>query len=160
MLEVVGGSRMTPDRARKFISIASAVAQLSKDPSTKVGAVALSSVGAVLSVGYNGFPRGMDDSPERYNDRSIKLAFVVHAEQNLVAQAAREGVRLAGCTIVISGLFPCSSCAKSLIQAGVVRVITPPPREHSSWKESNRQAMELFKECGVVVNIINRGESE
>jgi dCMP deaminase len=142
---------VTPEKARKFIGIAEAVAQLSKDPSTKVGAVALAPSGAILSVGYNGFPRGVEDSPERYADRPTKLALIAHAEQNLVAQAAREGVRLDGCTVVLSGLYPCSSCAKSLIQAGVVRILTPPSEANSKWSDDAKWSRILFHEAGVEV---------
>ena len=140
---------MKPEKAKKFMAIAREVAQLSKDPSTKVGAVAINDTGAILSVGYNGFPRGVNDDPDRYANREIKLALISHAEQNLVAQAAYVGVSLFGCTVVIYGMHPCSSCAKSLIQAGIKRIITQPPRENSYWTEDAKWSKILFDETSV-----------
>jgi dCMP deaminase len=133
----------------KFYRIAAAFASMSKDPSTKVGAVAVNEDGIILSAGYNGFPRGVEDLPERYNDRSIKYKLVAHAEQNLVAQAAYSGHSLKGATVILSGLFPCSSCAKSLIQAGIVRIIAPPSRNDAVWGEDAVFSKILFLESGV-----------
>lgn len=141
---------MTPDKAKKFIGIARAIAELSKDQ-TKVGAIALSPQGSVLSVGYNGFPRLIIDDPARYADRDTKLALIAHAEQNLVAQAAYSGIALSGSTVVLSGMYPCSSCAKSLIQAGIIRILTPKPRENSTWSEDARWSEILFREAGVEI---------
>ena len=142
---------MTPEKARKFIRIAEAVASLSKDPSTTVGALAINTEGAILSVGYNGFPKGVVDSPERYSDRATKYGLISHAEQNLVAQAAYVGVSLKGSTVVLSGLYPCSSCAKLLIQAGVVRILTPPPHINPRWKEDAEWSKILFHEAQVEI---------
>ena len=69
----------------KFLPTAKAIADLSKDPSTKVGAVALNDDGILLAVGYNGFPRGVGDSPERYAEKEVKYKLISHAEQTLVA---------------------------------------------------------------------------
>ena len=142
---------MTPTKAKKFLAIAKAVSELSKDPSTKVGAIALSAEGAVLSVGYNGFPRRIADTVERYACRDTKYALIAHAEQNLVAQAAAIGVPLRGCTVVISGLYPCSSCAKSLIQAGVVRIVTPPSGDNPRWADDATWSALMFREAGVEI---------
>lgn len=142
---------MTPEKATKFLAIARSVGELSKDRNTKVGAVAIGVDGSVLSVGYNGFPKGVLDLPERYADRPTKLALIAHAEQNLVAQAACNGVALRGATVVLSGMYPCSSCAKSLIQAGIVRVITPKPRLDSSWTDDAEWSKILFHESQVEI---------
>lgn len=142
---------MTPTKAKKFLTIAKAVSELSKDPSTKVGAVAINEAGAVLSVGYNGFPAKVEDTAERYHNRDTKLALIAHAEQNLVAQAASIGVALKGCTVVISGLYPCSSCAKSLIQAGVVRIVTPASGKNPRWVADAAWSELMFKEAGIEI---------
>lgn len=151
---------MTPEKAVKFLGIAKAVAALSKDPSTKVGAIALSPQGSILSVGYNGFPRSIDDDPARYADRDTKLALAAHAEQNLVAQAAYSGVALRGSTVVLSGMYPCSSCAKSLVQAGIIRVLTPRPRENSSWSEDAKWSKIIFREAGVEIIYMEEKEEK
>lgn len=136
-------------RFMKFWPLVEAVAQMSKDPSTKVGALALDDNLNIIATGYNGFPRGVDDNPDRYSDRETKLRLVSHAEQNLIAQAAYGGRSLKGATLLVSSLFPCSSCAKSIIQAGVVRIISPRPDESERWAEESKWAKLMFDEAGV-----------
>ena len=138
-------------RFEKFLPMARAVAALSKDPSAKVGAVALNDDGILLAVGYNGFPRGVDDDPERYAVKEVKYRLVSHAEQNLVAQAAYAGHSLKGSTVVLSGLYPCSSCAKSLIQAGVKRIFAPPADANPRWAPDAEWSALMFRESGVEV---------
>lgn len=135
----------------RFRGIAEAVAAMSKDPSTKVGSVALDDNFNIVATGFNGFPRGVKDTPERYSDRTVKYRLVSHAEQNLVAQAAYGGRSLKGCTVILTSLFPCSSCAKSLIQAGIIRVISPPPDTDPRWAEEAEFASMMFEEAGVEV---------
>ena len=103
---------------KRFLDIAKTVAGWSKDPSTQVGAVAVSDARAILTTGYNGIPRNVADFPERY-ERPAKYRFVCHAEQNLVAHAARSV--LDGATIYVTHA-PCCDCAKLLINAGVRRI--------------------------------------
>lgn len=135
----------------KFIGIAHAVAAMSKDQNRKVGAVAVDDDGVILSTGWNGFPRGVHDLPERYKDREVKYKLVSHAEQNLVAQAARAGHPLLGSTVILSGLYPCSACAKSLIQAGVKKIIAPPHDVDPRWEDEAKWAKLMFDEAGVEV---------
>jgi dCMP deaminase len=71
----------------RFLELANHIAQWSKDPSTKVGAVIVRPDRTICSVGYNGFPRGVDDNEERYMDRPTKYEFVVHAEANAIIHA-------------------------------------------------------------------------
>jgi dCMP deaminase len=94
-------------------------AQKSKD-STKVGAILVGPDGEVRLTAYNGPPRGVEDRPER-RERPSKYLYASHAEANLVAFAAREGIRTAGCTVYVTHQ-PCSACARTLIQAGVKAV--------------------------------------
>jgi dCMP deaminase len=102
----------------RFLQIAKTVATWSKDPASQVGAVAVSDARAILTTGYNGIPRHVADFPERYQ-RPEKYRFVCHAEQNLVAHAARSV--LDGATIYVTHA-PCCDCAKLLINAGVRRI--------------------------------------
>lgn len=134
----------------KFMPLVYAVASMSKDPSTKVGAVALNAAFSVVATGYNGFPRGVADTEERLCDRETKLRFTSHAEANLVAQAAYSGHSLRGTTVLVSSLFPCVECSKLLVQSGVRRVIAPKIAE-GRWKESNELAKIIFDEGGVEV---------
>lgn len=69
---------------RHFIRIAREVASISKDPSTKVGVVLVKNR-RIIGTGYNGFPEGIADTPERLNDRPTKYKLMLHAEENAIA---------------------------------------------------------------------------
>ena len=97
------------------------VARKAKDPSRKTGAIAVRDQ-AVLMTGFCGFPRKVNDRIEARYAREVKNLYTVHAEANIVAMAAREGVALKGATIY-SNLHPCITCANMIIQAGFVRVV-------------------------------------
>lgn len=105
---------------RRFLELADHVAQWSKDPSTKVGAVVVDHKNRVVSMGYNGFPRGIDDDDSRYSDRPTKHLYVAHAERNALDNAP---LMVEGCTLY-SPLLPCNECAKSIIQKGITRVVS------------------------------------
>lgn len=132
-----------------FMGLARYVASASKDPSTRVGSVIVDENRVVRGMGYNGFPRGVEDFDERYNDRPTKYKFVVHAEVNAVLNASRD---VRGCTLYCT-LFPCSECAKVIIQAGITVVYTtaPDPR----WADSCSLAATMFAEAGVEVCLLD-----
>jgi len=82
---------------RRYIELAQQISTWSKDPSRKIGAVAVGSKGQILSQGYNGFPRGILDLQERYENREVKYKHVVHAEMNVIYNATFSGVSLDVC---------------------------------------------------------------
>lgn len=133
-----------------FMGLAQVVSGKSKDPATQVGCVLVGLHENVLATGFNGLARRVQDLPERYADRELKLTMIVHAEANAVAAAARAGVNLYGSTAVVT-MPPCPQCAALLIQAGVCRVIAPPPDSESRWYHLNRLAAEMLQEAGVRV---------
>jgi dCMP deaminase len=133
-----------------FFKMACFVATKSKDPSTKVGCVLVGIHNQTLSTGFNGFARGVNDSSERYEDRSIKLQMIVHAEANAIAAAARSGIGLFNHTAFIT-MPPCPQCAALLIQAGVSRIVCPVPDQDSRWFEQQTMAIDMCKESNVRV---------
>ena len=133
----------------KFLPTAQTAKTYSKDPSTQVGAIAIDDDYNIRAQAYNGFPRGVHDTPERLNDRSQKYPRVVHAEANLVAMAARTGATLNGTTVLLTSLHPCSTCAGLLIQAGVKRIFAPQAKDNGRWDESSAVALEMLEEAGV-----------
>jgi dCMP deaminase len=137
----------------KFYPLAMEVAELSKDPRTKVGAVVIDARGAVRAVGYNGFPRGVEDDPGRYADRDTKLLLVAHAEANAIANAAAVGTPLDGCGLVVTK-YPCHECAKLVINAGIRQIGAPAPGTDSAWLKSNDIARMMFSEAGVAVQVV------
>jgi len=135
----------------RFVRIAEEVASWSKDPGTKVGAVLVNDK-RILATGYNGFPSGISDSLERYLDREVKLAYTVHAEVNVLLNAAKNGAQTAGSTLYTT-FHPCVNCAAAVIQGGITTVVSP--TVHSAperWWDSFARAGELLLEAGV--NII------
>jgi dCMP deaminase len=138
---------------QRMLHMARQVAAWSKDPSTKVGAVAVRDR-RILATGFNGLPAGVVDAPERMSNRELKLAMTVHAEQNCVAFAARSGVCMAGSTVYIWPLPPCSHCGAILIQADVTRVVVPDFPEPILWADSFQLARLMFSEASVVLERI------
>tara|TARA_B100000768_G_C10924879_1_gene227169 strand:- start:29 stop:475 length:447 start_codon:yes stop_codon:yes gene_type:complete len=141
----------------RYLELAKHISTWSKDPSTKIGAVAIAKNGQVLSQGYNGFPRGVADSEVRLADREQKLQRVVHAEMNVIYNASLHGVSLSGSTLYVYGLPCCSDCAKGVIQVGFKRVVMPKQVQTDRWKESWNRAKEMFREGGVKWEFITLG---
>ena len=133
----------------KYMELAKTIASWSKDPSTQVGAICVGEIGQVLSQGYNGFPRGVLDLPEKLQDRTEKYKHTVHAEMNCIYHACRTGVSLKGSSMFVYGLPICHECAKAIIQVGIRKVYFNQQSEKENWKVSCNFSLELFKQCGV-----------
>ncbi|XP_042857784.1 uncharacterized protein LOC122244055 isoform X2 [Penaeus japonicus] len=108
-----------------FMAVASLSALRSKDPSTQVGACIVNSDNKIVSIGYNGMPRGCDDDRLPWGKASSnrlenKYMYVCHAEVNAILNKSCADV--AGCTIYVA-LFPCNECAKIIIQSRIKEVI-------------------------------------
>lgn len=134
----------------RFLDLAHHVADWSKDPSTKVGAVIVNDKKQVLSLGYNGFPRGVRDCQERYANREQKLLFVAHAERNALDNAFTD---VEGATLY-STLYPCTDCAKGIIQRGIKRVVTTPINDVQAKRFNFFTSKIMFEEAGVDVVLI------
>jgi len=142
-----------------FLNLAVEHARMSKDPSTRVGAVIVGSDKEIVSTGFNGFPRGIADTPERLADREQKLRLVVHAEMNAILNAARNGTRLIGRTLYLAatddtGLIwggpPCTRCTVEVIQAGIVQIVSRPEKNvPSKWHEDIALSRKLLSEVGI-----------
>src|SRR5690606_9151564 len=136
----------------RFMELAKHIASWSKDPSSKVGAVIVDMDRHIVGTGYNGFPKGVEDYPERYANRELKYKFVVHAEKNTILNAVKS---VKGCTIFCT-FAPCASCAGVIIQAGIKRVVTPaPPKEFAERWKADLEAMEaMFAEANIDLELI------
>lgn len=134
----------------RYLDLAKQVSTWSKDPSRKIGAVAVGSKGQILSQGFNGFPRGILDSADRYNDRATKYKLVVHAEMNVIYNATFNGVSLDGASLYVYGLPVCSECAKGIIQVGIKEVfIYTDDAVPAIWTEAYDLTSTMFNESGV-----------
>ncbi len=107
-----------------FMGVALLSAKRSKDPSTQVGACIINKDKRIIAIGYNGFPKGCDDSVFPWgktdeNPLNTKYPYVVHAEANAILNSNSS---LKGSKLYVT-LFPCNECAKLLIQSGVEEII-------------------------------------
>lgn len=132
---------------KRFLDLAQHISEWSYDPRTKVGSVIVNDKRQVIGMGYNGFPRGVSDVPDRYEDRETKLKFVAHAERNALDNSFSD---TEGATLYAT-LHPCCDCAKGIIQKGIKRVVT------TGIPEDNRlgfaEARQMFQEAGVWLDI-------
>jgi deoxycytidylate deaminase len=107
----------------------------------------------VLSTGFNGFARGVDDADTLLADVPEKLRMICHAEANAIMNAARIGVALEKATIYVTK-FPCLSCCNAIIQAGISRIYT---HDHRYWgddpidKEHFRKPI-VLRQAGIQVD--------
>jgi len=130
--EYIFGDVMTWDEY--FIRQAMLIAEKSKDPSTKVGCVIVGEDNEILSTGFNGFPRGVEEGKfvklytpisQRW-ERPEKYKWVEHAERNAIYNAARNGIRLKNARAYLNWEpVPCSDCARAFIQAGIKEIVGP-----------------------------------
>lgn len=126
-----------------YFSLCDANAAKSKDPSTRVGAVIVRPDRTIASMGWNGFPRGVED---HYQDREHKLLRTVHAELNAILNAREP---LHGYTIYVSPLFPCSNCAAAIIQSGITCVIARMGQPREEWAKSFEASKDMFRQAFV-----------
>lgn len=135
----------------RFMGLALHIAEWSKDPSTKCGSIITNGDNVVLGMGYNGFPRNVDDKLDRYNDRPIKYKFIVHAEANAILNA-RSPVSYA---TLFSTKFPCSDCAKLIIQAGISEVYSPSVIDGEIWTADSDFSRQMLTEAGIIIGTID-----
>lgn len=124
-------------------------AMRSKDPNTQVGACIVNDDNRIVSVGYNGFPRGCSDEDfpwERTadNQNDTKYPFVCHAELNAILNS--NGIGVKGSRIYVA-LFPCNECAKAIIQAGIKEIIYISDKYYDS--DNNRASRRMLAAAGV-----------
>ena len=130
----------------RYMETAKLVSTWSKDPNKQVGAVITKS-SFIIGLGFNGFPRGIEDTKARLNDKELKNLIMVHAEINALSAAAWKGD-----TIYVYPLLPCTRCMGEIIQAGIKRVVTIPLREDSKWNQG--LVLELANEAGVDIDTL------
>lgn len=139
---------MITETDKKFLMLAQSVASIfSKDPSTKVGAVAVGAMRNQVAFGYNGLPPGLADIPERLENRNAKLLLTLHAEENALANAM-----FPVHTLYVTH-HPCEGCAlRILAKRTVERVVFCIDDEFDSrWSDRIIAAKRIFAEAGIEV---------
>lgn len=157
---------MTDRWSYYFLELALVTARMSKDPKTSVGAVIVGKDREVLSMGFNGLPRGIADTDDRLGDREEKLRLIVHGEMNAILNAARTGTALRGTTLYfvatdstgfVWGGPPCVRCAVEIIQAGIARIVTLPFKDgYSKWREDVERSRAILREAGIAYDEVAR----
>ncbi len=132
-----------------FMGVAQLSGHRSKDPNTQVGCCIVSDNNKILSMGYNGFPRGCSDEDfpwDREGEEldTTKYAYVTHAELNAILNY--RGGSLEGSSLYVS-LFPCNECAKAIIQTGIKRVVYDSDKYEGT--PSSRAARRMFDAAGI-----------
>lgn len=146
-------SQPTATWTKRYLGLCKHVAQWSKDPSTKVGACIVSPRRkSIVSLGFNGLPSRVLDTPSRLSDRETKYKMVVHAERNALLFADRP---VEGCFLYTWPFMPCSQCAGMIIQAGISVVIAPitPPEIDARWHADLQLTQEMFREAKVILDL-------
>lgn len=135
-----------------YLRLADFISDRSKDTSAHIGAVLVRD-NAVISTGYNGFPRGVNEAVEARHERPAKYAYTEHGERNSIYNAAKQGISTNGATMYTQGV-PCQDCARAAIQAGIKRVVAywqADDTVFTGWKESCGKGREMLDEAGVEV---------
>ena len=146
---------------RKFLQLALTIAGWSKDPSTQVGCVVVGPDREIRSTGYNGLPRGCNDDAPGVNERPYKYFVYEHAERNSLANAARMGTPMQGCTLYVtstpSKFGCCHDCCRMIIQCGIQRVVQEPMGGEAMvrWSESMTIGADLLNQAGVVLDHVS-----
>jgi dCMP deaminase len=136
--------------SHRFLDLAEFLSNWSKDPSTKVGAVIVDDERRIVSTGYNGLARGVEDTWERLNNRELKYKIVVHAERNAIIFARQN---LKGCTLFTWPFMPCAACAAMVIQAGIKEVVSL-RNDNPRWQDDFKLTEQMFKEAGVRLTLL------
>lgn len=130
-----------------FMGLAHLSALRSKDPNTQVGAAIVDNENRVVSIGYNGMPRGCDDEKMPWGREGgfldTKYAYVVHAELNAILNAPRS---VKDCTVYVS-LFPCNECAKAIIQSGIKKIVYESDKYDGT--DGNTASKMMLRQAGV-----------
>ena len=138
---------MASDWDERFMGLARNIATWSKDRSRKVGCVIVGPAREIRSMGYNGFPRGVDDTVEIRHQRPYKYRWTEHAERNAIYNAARAGISTAECVIYLPW-YPCMDCARAIVQCGITEVVAVEPDwKDPTWAEDFKEVQALFEEA-------------
>lgn len=136
------------------MDVARLVASWSKDRSRTCGAVIVDDRNVLVSIGWNGFPRGVNDDVDARHGRPAKYKWTEHAERNAIYNAAANGHSTRGCTIYLPW-YPCADCARAIIQSGIARIVcTEPDWNDHIWAADFAVVREMLAEVGLeVVNL-------
>ena len=136
----------------RLLGMAHEVASWSKDDSTKVGAIITTEDGRPMSWGFNGFPMGVDDSIPGRHERPAKYKWTAHAEQNAIDMSPNHDL---SDTVLFVTFFPCSGCARTIIQKKIKTLVVDSrftvSKVPERWAEDMKISEEMLREAGVEI---------
>jgi dCMP deaminase len=150
---------MKQEKVNQYFGLAKHLADNFSKDGTKVGAIFLAPDShQILSMGYNGMPRGFNEKNETRWERPQKYFYVEHAERNAIYNACRHGTPLENSIAVVT-MFPCADCMRALIQSGVKEIITvKPDMEDTRWGNHFQASLEMCQECGIELSYVETEE--
>lgn len=136
-------------KLRKFIPVVEAIAALSKNPKRTVGAVIFTQDLSIVATGYNDLSKGIPHISLLYQQPD-KDKYLAHAEENAIAQAAKYGHATNNCIMLTTGLQPCATCARLIVQAGIAEVYFPKTElVDEKWADNFVYARNILNDGGV-----------
>jgi len=129
---------------QRFMRLALEARSWVKGPDLGVGACVVSPDRRSFSLGYSGLPQGVKDTTQRITSHEFKDHNLVHAELNAILNAGRNLTNWS----MYSTTCPCSQCAAAIIQAGILRLVSPPPVSGSRWHRSQLEGADMLREAG------------
>lgn len=143
---------------KRFLELAKFISTWSRDPSTQTGAVIVDNKNRIVSVGFNGFARGVSDKQEDYDNRELKYSKIIHCEINAILFANKD---LDYCCLYTWPFMSCDRCCTVVIQSGIKRVVAPKLEGTllERWGKSVELSKQMFQEAGIqVVEVPKSGD--
>lgn len=138
----------------RWIDLCKLVASWSKDRSRQVGAVIVDNRNTVVALGWNGFPRGIQDDIEERHQRPDKYKWTEHAERNAIYNACSKGISLLNTTMYLLW-YPCADCARAIVQCGVAGIVcVEPDWNDPTYAHDFQIVREMFEETCVSVRYL------
>ena len=147
-----------PDWDQYFLGLLEPIAKRATCDRGRSGALIVSQNNTILTTGYVGSPPGqphcddvghmMKTVTDENNNQSSHCVRTLHAEENAILQAAKDGIKIQGATIYAK-MTPCYNCAMRIVRVGIKRVVAQ-KRYHA-----DKSSMELFENANLEVKIID-----
>lgn len=156
---------ISKEKAIKYYKLTVSMATIfSKDPSTKVASLFIyPDTMQILSMGYNGMPRGIDETIKSRWERPLKYKLTEHAERNAIYNAAQSGTSLKNSICVVS-MFPCADCTRGIIQSGCKMVISLKLDDSGSkeridrWKSDWDISLMMLQEAKIQIMFLSKSD--
>lgn len=143
----------------RWMDLCEFVSGWSKDRSRRTSSVIVNKRNVLLSIGWNGFARGINDDVNERHRRPDKYLWTEHAERNAIYNAASEGINVSGAKMYIPW-YPCCDCARAIIQSNIAELICVPPDWNDiKYRHEFKITKEMLKEAKVKVRFMKEREA-